>query len=422
VVKKAQPVGRVCGRNAGEAAARDKGASLDSQKGWSVMTFYKFAVGVVLAFAMIAVLILSALVFSARDFQFGVQQLSPRTGGMVSFAKLNDANLGIDEIETATRSSRGEQRDLANQLAAVDAQIQSLTQNADELRASMVGVIADIERNANIEAVSAAADTSAQALSQRANSLAGRSGLSPADQQRVAQLRAQAQQLAEQEAALDDRDAERAAVVSRQRLVNGQVQEADRRVLGLQASVVPDTDQYSRVRGEAAALTSMSPLGVSAHLAQGHPALLSTGLVLLMGALGSLLYLFPAYLNRVQPVTMAEIVVRLIFGMCAALAFYVLANAAIAGFSVASSTAQQPTTSSALNPFTVSLVGIVAGVLSEDIAKWIQERGRGFLTQGGAAVVTGSTTTTSTTAVRGADDIDTAPGGGLVNNSAISNQ
>jgi hypothetical protein len=142
-------------------------------------------------------------------------------------------------------------------------------------------------------------------------------------------------------------------------------------------------------------------------LAQGHPALLSTVLVLLMGALGSLLYLFPAYLNRPVPVTMAEIVVRLIFGMCAALAFYVLANAAIAGFSVASS-AQLTTTSSALNPFAVSLVGIVAGVMSEDIAKWIQERGRGIFQQGGAA------------ASAPPQAADAVPGGGLVNNQAIS--
>ena len=81
--------------------------------------------------------------------------------------------------------------------------------------------------------------------------------------------------------------------------------------------------------------------------------------------------------------TKAEIIVRLIFGMCAALAFYVLANAAVAGFSIASNV-QQATTSAMLNPFTVSLVGIVAGVMSEDIAKWIQDRGRGIFTPGGA--------------------------------------
>lgn len=373
------------------------------------MTFYKFAVGVVLTLAMVAVLIMSALVFSARDFQFGVQRIAPDTGGLISFAELRTNGALIDEIEDATRGPRGEQRDLANQIAALDGQIQSATNAADEARIAMVGVIAEVERNVNAPAeTSAAVDMSAQALSRRIDALAQRSNLAPADQQRVAQSRTQATQLVAQEEALDELVAQRSEIAGRQRLVNGQVQEADRRILALQAEVVPGATQYDRVRGEADALTKLSPFSISAYLAQGHPALLSTSLVLLMGALGSLLYLFPAYLNRPLPVTMAEIVVRLIFGMCAALAFYVLANAAIAGFAIASSTPQQAvTTSGALNPFTVSLVGIVAGVLSEDIAKWIQERGRGILTQGGVAA-------------RQDTPAEPAPGGGLVNNQAIS--
>lgn len=371
------------------------------------MTFYKFVVGVVLALAMLAVLLMSALVFSARDFQYGLQQLSPRTGGLISFAELEQANGLIDEIEAAASNSVGEQRDLRNQLDALDGQIQGATRAADQLRAEMVGLIAALERDANVQAAaSAAADTSARALSQRVDALAARRDLSPGDQQRVAQLRSQAQQLAEQEAAIEDLDVQRAQIAARQRLVDGQVAEANRRVLALQANVVPDSDQYARVRGEAEALRNMSPLGVSASLAQGHPALLSTLLVLLMGALGALLYLFPAYLNRAPPVTIAEIIVRIIFGMCAALAFYVLANAAIAGFSIASAV-QQAATSSALNPFTVSLVGIVAGVMSEDIAKWIQDRSRGIFQQGGAPAVG---------AAAGAE----TPSGGLVNNQAIS--
>jgi hypothetical protein len=192
--------------------------------------------------------------------------------------------------------------------------------------------------------------------------------------------------------------------------VGSEVAESNRLIYALQQEAVGDYRHFARIQGEVAALQTMSPWGVSAFLAQGHPALLSTVLVLLMGALGSLLYLFPAYLNRPAPVTMAEIVVRLIFGMCAALAFYVLANAAIAGFSIASNVTQA-TTSSALNPFTVSLVGIVAGVLSEDIAKWIQDRGRGIFTQG--QISTGATQ---------AQQNATQPHveGGLVNNQAIS--
>jgi hypothetical protein len=376
------------------------------------MTFYKFAVGVVLTVAMIAVLGMSALVFSSRDFQFGVAQISPSTNGLISFAALDAADQQIQQLEAESAGPRGELLEIDQQIAALDAQVQGAEASTNEARAEMVGAIAAIETRANVQTEeSAAADMTAQGLSQRINALAARPGLPPADQQGVAQLRSQVQQLAEQEEALDDRGAERSALVARQRLVSGQVAEANRRVFALQQSVVPDYEHYTRVRGEAYALRNLSPLGASAFLAQGHPALLSTLLVLLMGALGSLLYLFPAYLNRPAPVTMAEIVVRLIFGMCAALAFYVLANAAIAGFSIASSVTQA-TTSSTLNPFTVSLVGIVAGVLSEDIAKWIQDRGRGIFQQGGtlAGVAGGG----------GAAAAEPAPGGGLVNNQAIS--
>lgn len=348
------------------------------------MTFYKFAVGVVLALAMMLVLGMAALVFSARDFQFGVAQISPATNGLISFERLADVEAQIERIEEESGGPRGEYLEIEQRLAALETQAQSAGSDADEARAAMVGAIATLEARANARpAASAAADLSAAALNQRVSLLASRTGLSPADQQSVAALRTQAQQLFTQEEALTETGAERAALETRQRLVGGQVSEANRRIYALQERVVPDYQHYARVRGEADALTNMSPLGVSAFLAQGHPALLSTTLVLLMGALGALLYLFPAYLNRAAPVTVAEIAVRLIFGMCAALALYVLANAALSSFSLGSAGAQQPGTSSALNPFTVSLFGIVAGVMSEDIAMWIQERGRGIFTQGG---------------------------------------
>lgn len=348
------------------------------------MTFYKFAVGVVLAFAMVAVLGLSGLVFSARDFQFGVAQISPATGGLISFSRLEEADRSIGQLEAESAGPRGELLEIDQQIANLDTQVQNADERLNEARAAIVGAIAEIEARAQVQSASSvASDTSAQGLAQRINALAARSGMTPNDQQTVASLRAQVRDLAEQEQALDDRSTERAELVTRQRLVGGQVAESNRRIFALQQTVVPDYEHYTRIRGEAYALRNLSPMGVSAFLAQGHPALLSTSLVLLMGALGSLLYLFPAYLNRPQPVTMAEIIVRLIFGMCAALAFYVLANAAVAGFSIASNV-QQATTSAMLNPFTVSLVGIVAGVMSEDIAKWIQDRGRGIFTQGGA--------------------------------------
>lgn len=371
------------------------------------MTFHKFAVGVVLGVAMIGVLSVGALVFSSRDFQFGVSQVSPSTNGLISFARLDEVDAQIAQLEAQSAGPRGELLQVNQQIAALDAENAASQAAANEARANIVGDIAEVEAHANAPpAQSAAADTTAQALSQRINTLAGRSGLSAADQQNVAALRGQVQQLAAQEESIGATDAERATLVARQRLVSGEVAQSDQRIFALQQSVVPDYEHYGRIRSEAKALQTLSPLGLSAYLAQGHPSLLSTMLVLLSGALGSLLYLFPAYLNRAEPVTMAEIVIRLIFGMCAALALYVLANAAIAGFSL-SSGVQQATTSSTLNPFTVALVGIVAGVLSEDIAKWIQDRGRGIFTQGGGA------------ARPAAAPAEQAPTGGLVNNDAI---
>jgi hypothetical protein len=372
------------------------------------MTFHKFAVGVVLALAMILVLPIGALVFAARDFQFGVAQVAPSTSGLISFARLEEVDAQVVRLEAESAAPRGELLEIDQQIAALDNQATAAEAAANEARANIVGDIAEVETRANVQpAQSAAADTSAQALSQRINTLAGQSGLSAADQQNVAALRGQVEQLAATEGSVDAADAERASLVARQRLVSGQVAESNRAIFALQQSVVPDYEHYGRIRSEARALQTLSPLGASAYLAQGHPSLLTTMLVLLSGALGALLYLFPAYLNRPEPVTMAEIVIRLIFAMCAALALYVLANAAIAGFSIGSSV-QQATTSATLNPFTVALVGIVAGVLSEDIAKWIQERGRGVFTQGGTAPRPAA-----------APPETTAPTGGLVNNEAI---
>jgi hypothetical protein len=371
------------------------------------MTFYKFAVGVVLAIAMVAVLSMSALVFSSRDFQFGVAQVSPSTNGLVDFHRLAEVDREIARINAETTVPRGQLAQVTSRITALDNQARAATEDANRERGEIVGAIAQVERHSNV--AGANADTSAQGLSQRIVTLAGRPGLSSADQQSLVALRARADNLAQSEQGADDAQGQRATLLASQRVLEAEMAEPRARIFALQQSVVPDYEHYQRVSNEARALMTLSPLGVSAYLAQGHPALLSTCLVLLMGALGSLLYLFPAYLNRPAPVTMAEIAVRLIFGMCAALAFYVLANAAVAGFSIGAGVTQA-TTSSLLNPFTVSLVGIVAGVLSEDIAHWIQERGRGIFTQGQI----------SSGAAGSGQAAAESPTGGLVNNQAIS--
>lgn len=346
------------------------------------MTLKKFAVGFVLTIVMIFVLGSAALLFSARDFQFGLAQASPETNGLVSVNRLFEVDAQVETINAETAAARGELLQIQSEIAAIDSAVASEEARLNETRAAVAGDIAEVEAEAAIAtAESAAAALDASSLNARVLSLAARPGLSPANQEKVAALRGQVAQLAELEASVDSRDAQRQQLVARERAVGGQVAEADRRIFALQQSVVPNYEHYQRVRSEVAALQTMSPLGVGSYLVQGHPAFLSTLLVLVMGALGAILYLFPAYLNRKVEVTFAEIAVRLIFGMCAAIAFYVLANATVAGFSIAGDV-QQASTASMLNPFTVSLIGIVAGVLAEDIAKWIQDRGKGIFTQG----------------------------------------
>ncbi len=199
------------------------------------MTFYKFAVGVVLAMAMMLVLGMAALVFSARDFQFGVAQFSPATNGLISFERLAEVESQIERIEEESGGPRGEYLEIEQRLAALETQAQSAGSDADEARAAMVGAIATLEARADARpAASAAADLSAAALNQRVSLLASRTGLSPADQQSVAALRTQAQQLFTQEEALTETGAERAALETRQRLVGGQVSEANRRIYALQ--------------------------------------------------------------------------------------------------------------------------------------------------------------------------------------------
>lgn len=374
------------------------------------MSIYKWIVGIVLTVVMIAVLAFSAILFSARDFQYGLRDIVPN--GLVEIDRLVAIQDQVATLEARVEAPHGQQLALEQQLAGLDAQIAEMDEAINAARGEIASTLTTIEANGGVS--SAPGEVDAVTLGVRATALAARAGLSPEDQQSLAGLQGRVTQLAEQEQARDLRYSERSTLAAQAENIARQVAEERSGVLALQASVVPDGSAYERVRGEVMALRNLSPYGISAYLAQGHPALLSTVLVLLMGALGSLLYLFPAYLNRPQPVKLEEIFVRLIFGMCAALAFYVVANATVAGFSIGSGVTQA-NTASTLNPFTVSLIGIVAGVLAEDIAKWIQDRGRGIFTSGSI-----TPTTDVAAAAPAAAPGGEVPGGGLVNNQAIS--
>jgi hypothetical protein len=172
--------------------------------------------------------------------------------------------------------------------------------------------------------------------------------------------------------------------------------------------VLDAVEHYDRLRSEALALVATSPLGLGAALVQAHPTVMSTVLVLLMGLLGAILYLFPAYMSRPTPVTFAEIGVRSLFGMVTALAFYIVANASIAGLAFVPGGAGGEA-ATAVNPFTVSLIGIVAGIMADDIAKWIHRRGGELLGAGGAP----QTPASSPASARPGVGSDAGPGAGV---------
>lgn len=334
------------------------------------MTFYKFIVGFVLTVAMLLVLGASAVLFSVRDFQHGLAEAAPATLGIVDDAKLASADAAVAVIQRSRTTTQ------------------------------LVHGIADLELRGHVSSsTSVAANTASSALGARLEAAAAQPGLTPEDQASVIIMRDQVAQLAalqQQAAATPD-----AAAADAQQKLSAQLLASSAET---QDALLQEYQGYARARTEVAALQRLSPLGIASWLAHSHPTPLSVALVMCMGALGALLYLFPAYLTRPVPVSMAEILVRLIFGAVAAFAFFVIANAGVAAFALSSAQTQAASSSASLNPFTVSLVGIIAGVLAEDIAKWIQDRGRGIFQQGGPGVT------------QAAEQV----GGGLVNNQAIS--
>jgi hypothetical protein len=238
--------------------------------------------------------------------------------------------------------------------------------------------VAGLEQSINSPAPQPAASLDSEQLEARAESLIATPGLQAEHSSTASGIRESVARLRQLEEAARTNETERRGLQVRQRLVGGLVAESDNRIIALKQTIVDDYTNYDRVRSEAQALRSTSPLGIGAGLVDKHPTFMSTLLVVLMGALGAILYLFPAYMSRANPVTFAEIIVRMIFGMVTALAFYIVANATIAGLSFVPGQASQAN-AALLNPFTVGLVGIVAGVMADDIAKWIQQRGSEIL-------------------------------------------
>jgi hypothetical protein len=346
------------------------------------MTVHKWLVGLFLAVIMVLALATNAMLFISRSFQHNLAQLAPASNGILDVQNFLATQANIARIEKSVELQKGEVLRAEQEMKSVQDRAQSIANQASMAGAQLALQVQDLEGRAGIaEPVTTEVDVGA--LTDRLAAAARAPKLPSTEKATVAALIGEAsrvQQL-EQDAAQAEADAQAATI--RSRGAGSAVADADRQILALKAQLIPDGyEHYETIKSEANALIKGSLFGIGASLVQVHPQFLSMGLILLMGTLGGVLYLFPAYMSRANPVTFAEIAVRMIFGMVTALAFYIVANAAIAGLTFMPGGSN---TNMALNPFSVSLIGIVGGIMADDIAKWIHKRGSELLSGGGGS-------------------------------------
>lgn len=351
------------------------------------MTMHKWFVGAFLTAVMVTTLGANAMLFSARSFQHNLGQIAPSTNGVLDVQAFLEAETGIAALEGELVSERGEAIALKTQMEAARANAANDSLEATRLGADLSIRAADLEARLGAPAADAPT-TGGAALAARFEALATARELSEADRGAIASGLADAARLLALEERIATLSADAEALAQQEASTAGALSQADQQILGLKAQIAPEgASQYDVIRNEAKAVLRSAPFGVNAALVQAHPHFLSIGLVLLMGLLGGILYLFPAYMSRAEPVTFSEIFVRMVFGMCTALAFYVIMNAAVAGFTLNPSGVADNGGQSALNPFSVSMIGIIAGIMADDIARWIHARGTDLL-GGDAAVAT----------------------------------
>lgn len=356
------------------------------------MTFKRWFAGFFLLILMIVALFVNSIMFSARSFQDNLAHVVPGSGGVIRLADLDKVDAQVAFLENQISPQRGEAAQAAEKAAVAKRDLDNARDALAALQAKAITQTGELETLAGLTPGATDAEFNADDIQQRLDRIAAQR-LDPkardtADRIRdgLVTVRAALTKIDQtQEAVLAQQ--ETAARLEAQKLRAGEmVSTSERQILGLKAQF---GDDFNRIRNEAQALRNSSPWGIGAKLVEMHPTFLSTILVCIMGALGAILYLFPAYLRPDSKILFADIVVRLVFGMVVALAFYIVANASLAGFAFMPG-GSTGATGASLNPFTVSLLGIIAGIMADDIAAWIHKRGREIL--GGDA---GSIRTTS---------------------------
>lgn len=342
------------------------------------MSFHRWFAGFFLLILMITALFLNTAMFSARSFQHHLITIDRNSGGVAVLADIEKVRTQITELENQRKPLMGEAQQaelkMAERQRAVDEAREALQREQIKILASTSA----LEDAAGVAppAESAGAAFDADLILQRIASVEGNRAQASATRDGTAAVRTALSDVTRREAELGPKEDELVRAQNELRLISEQLNGSQSQILGLKASY---GENFDRIYNEAKALKRSSFLGMTETFAAMHPTFVSTILAIVMGALGAILYLFPAYLNPANQITFVVIIVRLFFGMVAALAFYIVAN--VTGVALTSGNGGV-TMGGDLNPFMVAFLGIIAGIMADDIAKWLMARGREIL--GGA--------------------------------------
>lgn len=360
------------------------------------MTLKRWFAGFFLLILMVVALFVNSILFSARSFQANLANVAPDTGGVIRLADLKAVDAQVAMIERETAPQRGEAAQLADRAAMAQKALGDAQDSLAALRLRVLSQTSVLEAKAGFTPAAATGEFNAADVIQRLDRVSAQRATAASTRDDVLAVRGELAKIDQQEAALEPLQSDAADLKAKTERAGEYVAKSEQTILGLKGQF---GGNFIRIRNEADSLVKSSPFGIGAYLVEMHPTFLSTILVCIMGALGALLYLFPAYLNPNSRILFADIVVRLVFGMVVALAFYIVANASIASLAIMPG-GESTTSAASLNPFSVSLIGIVAGIMADDIAAWIRERGREIL--GGGA------SSSSTTYVQPAPHVSAA--------------
>lgn len=368
------------------------------------MSIHRWFTGFFLLLLMVAALFLNGWMFAARGFQEHFAKISGNGSGVVSMKQIREIQREVAMVEAQTAPRERELATLTLQVREANSAIDQLSKAVEAGTQDLAAKLVALEQKLQMRA---AGDVTLPGLGARIERL--EQNAAATSQAEVKLLRAQLDQLEAQSAEIVTKTEARAPLEAQMVALQTGLNADRQRLLTSKATF---GDNFDEVVAEIESLTFSSPSGVGATLAQMHPIALSIWLVIVMGAMGSLLYLFPAYIAN-QPgneVTFVSIIVRMVFGMVVALAFLIVANVGANIF--AGAAPNQMVNFDSLGSFTIAGLGIIAGVMADDIAKSIHERGA-FLFQGAgsnAGSLIGAARTRTIAPTK--EDL---PSGGLVN-------